>query len=101
MLRMPDPIHPDLPCLFAGAIVPALCSVVIPDACAFYILLRFLFGTFLMRHGKYGVGSGLWPFPPRCVSFVCVERSRVSISERATRAWPIKGVEDLSENYAA
>ena len=32
MLRMPDPIHPDLPCLFAGAIVPALCSVVIPDA---------------------------------------------------------------------
>ena len=33
MLRMPDPIHPDLPCLFAGAIVPALCSVVIPDAC--------------------------------------------------------------------
>ena len=33
MLRMPDPIHPDLPCLFACAIVPALCSVVIPDAC--------------------------------------------------------------------
>ena len=32
MLRMPDPIHPDLPCLFACAIVPALCSVVIPDA---------------------------------------------------------------------
>ena len=32
MRRMPDPIHPDLPCLFAGAIVPALCSVVIPDA---------------------------------------------------------------------
>ena len=32
MLRMPDPVHPDLPCLFAGAIVPALCSAVIPDA---------------------------------------------------------------------
>ena len=32
MLRMPDPIHPDLPCLFACATVPALCSVVIPDA---------------------------------------------------------------------
>ena len=35
MLRMPDPIHPDLPCLFACATVPALCSVVIPDACRF------------------------------------------------------------------
>jgi len=33
MLRMPDPIHPDLPCLFAGDVVPALCSVAIPDAC--------------------------------------------------------------------
>ena len=32
MLRMPDPIHPDLPCLFACAIVPAFCRVVIPDA---------------------------------------------------------------------
>ena len=34
MLRMPDPIHPDLPCLFACAIVPAFCSAAIPDACA-------------------------------------------------------------------
>ena len=25
----------------------------------------------------------------------------MSIPERATRAWPIKGVEDLSENFAA
>ena len=68
---------------------------------AFYLLLRFLSEAILMRYGKYGVGSGLWPFPPRCVSSVCVERSRVSTSERATRALPIKGVEDLSENYAA
>ena len=53
------------------------------------------FETFLMRYGKYGVGSGLWPFPLRCVSFFGFERSRVSTPERATRAWPIKGVEDL------
>ena len=33
--------------------------------------------TFLMRYGKYGVGNGSWPFPPRCASFVFVERSRV------------------------
>ena len=37
MLRMPDPIHPDLPCLFACAIVPAFCSAVIPDA---WLLVR-------------------------------------------------------------
>ena len=37
---------------------------------------RFPFETFLMRCGKYGVGSSLWPFPPRCVSSVCVEGSR-------------------------
>ena len=36
MLRMPYPIHPDLPCLFACATVPAFCSVVIPDAWARY-----------------------------------------------------------------
>ena len=51
-----------------------------------------------MRHGEYGVGSGSWHFPPPCASSVCVERSRASTSERATRAWPIKGAEDLSEN---
>ena len=49
----------------------------------------------------YGAGSSLWPFPPRCVSSVCAEGSWVSTPERATRAWPIKGVEDPSENYAA
>ena len=27
MLRMPGPIHPDLPCLFVCAIVPAFCQV--------------------------------------------------------------------------
>ena len=36
----------------------------------------------------YGAGNSLWPFPPRCVSSVCVERSRVSTPERATREWP-------------
>ena len=49
----------------------------------------------------YGAGSSLWPFPPRCVSSVCVEGSRMSTPEKATRAWPIKGVEDLSENCAS
>ena len=49
----------------------------------------------------YGVGNGLWPFPPRCVSSVCVERSRASTPERAARAWPIEGAEDLSETYHA
>ena len=32
----------------------------------------------------YGAGSSLWPFPPRCVSSVCVEGGRVSTPERAT-----------------
>ena len=54
-----------------------------------------------MRYDKCGVGNGLWSFPPRCASFVCAERSQVSTSERATRAWPIKGAGDLSENYTA
>ena len=49
----------------------------------------------------YGAGSSLWPFPPRCVSPICVEGSRVSTPERATRAWPIKGFKDPSENCAA
>ena len=49
----------------------------------------------------YGAGSSLWPFPLRYVSSVCAEGSRVSTPEKATRAWPIKGVKDLSENCAA
>ena len=67
---------------------------------------RFPFETISLRNVSgeqafYGAGSSLWPFAPRCVSSVCVEGSRVSTPERATRAWPIKGVEDLSENCAA
>ena len=46
MPRMTDPIHPDLPCLFACAIVPALCSVVIPDAWHFMGLAA-AYGPFL------------------------------------------------------
>ena len=49
----------------------------------------------------YGAGNSLWPFPPRCVAPVGVEGSRVGTPERATQAWPIKGVDDLSENCAA
>ena len=54
---------------------------------------RFPFETFRVRYGKYGAGNGSWPFPPRCASFVCVERSRAGTPERAARALPIKGVE--------
>ena len=39
-----------------------------------------------MRYGKYGAGNGLWPFPPRCVSFVCVERSRAG--EHPRKSYP-------------
>ena len=38
---------------------------------------------------------------PRCVSSVCVERSRASTPEKAAQAWPINGAEDTSENCAA
>ena len=38
---------------------------------------------FFMRYSKYRPGSGLWPFSPRCVSFVCVVRNRASTPEKA------------------
>ena len=34
MLRMPDPIYPDLPCLFACAALPTFCGAAISIACS-------------------------------------------------------------------
>ena len=51
------------------------------------------------RHSM-GLAAAYGPFKPLCI-IRCVERNRVSTPERATRAWPIKGVEDPSENYTA
>ena len=72
-----------------------------PSTVAFYLLPAIPLRNISGEPALDGAGSSLWHFAPRCASSVCVEGSRVSTPERATRAWHIKGVEDLSENCAA
>ena len=68
MLRMPDPIHPDLPCLFACATVPALSSVVIPDACVLYRLSPWELERDLICLAQ-APGGGVVYFNSACSSF--------------------------------